>query len=833
MSQHLMLVPSLACPASCAYCFGPHQGTGTMSRATLEAVVDWQRRLAAEAAEGATDGEGESGGLDCDRPEGDRGASNGSNGRTPRLEITFHGGEPLVPGIDWYRQALPLLRHGLAPRRVRFAIQSNLWLLTDELCQLFREYGVALGTSLDGPEEVNDAQRGRGYFARTMAGIERARANGMDVGAICTFTAGTAPRAGEIFDFFVRAGINFSVHAALPSLRYADSDRWSIGAEAHGELLADLLDRYLANLTRIRISTLDSMARSVSAGKGGICTFGDCLGGYLAVGPDGSIYPCQRFAGLPEFAVGEVGRRPSLEELRASPVWRAFAAREARVSESCGDCSFFGFCKGGCPYNALVGSGGGQLAPTTRDPHCEAYRRTFETISDRAMAEVFSPENLEAVVERPDPSRGLLRRGRLLSIMRDGPHPYETAGQARRILAAVALASTGSPAQAAGRFEALGLAANRTRVEAAMAGLHARLTAPASGLNNLYLHVTFACNLRCSHCYAEAGPPRTGTMAVAEVVRAAREAAERGFRHVVITGGEPLVHPQRDDLLEALASIRAGIKPTLTVLRTSLAVPLTGELATRLASATDELVVSIDGNRETHDRRRGAGTYDLTEANLRALAGLHGTTELSIATVLPLGEANGEPGESVRALARELSIRRTRFRPLLPIGRALGAGLDIVPETLWGHLDPADMVAYGFSPTSTCGIGQNLYVEPDLRAYPCYAWCGEDRLLGSIGGPKGLAGVIDTPAFADLGGHTVESNRACRVCPLRHLCGGACRAWSRGASSDLDAPPVDCSALHSRARSLLVSALDHLEIEQSAWLAAGLPVPDSPPRIID
>jgi dihydrolipoamide dehydrogenase len=54
------------------------------------------------------------------------------------------------------------------------------------------------------------------------------------------------------------------------------------------------------------------MARSVSAGRCGICTFGECLGGYLAVGPDGAIYPCQRFAGMPEFAIGDVAGQPML-----------------------------------------------------------------------------------------------------------------------------------------------------------------------------------------------------------------------------------------------------------------------------------------------------------------------------------------------------------------------------------------------------------------------------------------------------------------------------------------------------------------------------------------
>ena len=391
-----------------------------MGRETLQAVVEWQRALGA-----GRDGDG----LDDDQPDNDDPESDPSanardglgnhNGNGPDpLEITFHGGEPLVPGADWYREALPLLRDGLAPRKVRFAAQSNLWLLTDELCELFREYGVSLGTSLDGPEAINDAQRGAGYFAKTMAGIERARAHGIDVGAICTFTAGSVGHAPEIFDFFVREGLNFSVHAALPSLRYPEADRWSITPEAHGELLVGLLDRYLENLTRVRIGTLDSMARSVSAGRGGICTFGECLGRYLAVGPDGAIYPCQRFAGMPEFAVGDVASRPSLDELRGSPVWREFRAREEHVKEACGDCAYFGFCKGGCPYSALVGSGG-VLAPTVRDPHCASYRRIFDAVTERAMAEMFSPENLDAVVERPDPERGLMRRGPLLSIMRD------------------------------------------------------------------------------------------------------------------------------------------------------------------------------------------------------------------------------------------------------------------------------------------------------------------------------------------------------------------------------------------------------------------------------
>jgi uncharacterized protein len=422
----------------------------------------------------------------------------------------------------------------------------------------------------------------------------------------------------------------------------------------------------------------------------------------------------------------------------------------------------------------------------------------------------------------------------LLSIMRDGPHPYETAQHARRILASVALAATGSPTQATRKFQQLGLVTNFERTELAMGSLYRHLGAPARGLNNLYLHVTFACPLHCTHCYAQASPKRKGTLSVDDLVRACCEAAQLGFRHAVITGGEPLTHPQRDAMLDALAELRHKVKPLLTVLRTSLSLHADSDLLRRVGHSTHEVVVSLDGDRETHDARRGAGSYDLVVGNLHALAEMGYSTDLSLAAVLPLQLANGPPGDTVRALAKELGIRRTRFRPVLPLGRAGDSEPDIVPETLWGHMSPHDIVAYGFNPTASCGMGQNLYVEPDSGAFPCYAWHSKKWRLGDINTGAGLPGIIASTAFQDLRGHTVNTNRQCRHCPLRYLCGGACRAWNRQPEqeqNDLDAPPVDCSTLHRRARSLLISALAHLGVSRQKWVAAGLPLPDSPPMV--
>lgn len=734
------------------------------------------------------------------------------------IEITFHGGEPLLPGLKFYRTVLPLLRDGLGPRRTSFSIQSNLWLLSDEWCDLFREHGVSLGTSLDGPEEIDDAQRGSGYFRRTMAGIECARRHGLGVGCICTFTASSAPRSQEIFDFFLREGLCFSIHAALPALD-SPHDGWSLSPQAHGDLLIDLLDRYLPNADKIRISTLDAMCRSISAGHGGLCTFGDCLGEYMAIDPEGWIYACQRLAGKPAFRLGHVHDAPSMRALSASAAWRLFQDRQARIEEECGECEHLAFCRGGCPYNALVANGGTFHSP--RDPHCPAYQRVLSHLTDRAMGEVFSPENLEAVVARGANKHGLLQKGRLLQIMRGGPHPQEIAPQARRVAAAVALAASASPEQAVVKLDRAGLVTDPPRALQSVTSLRDGLRRQSQEYLNAYFHVTYACNLSCDHCYAASSPSRTESMAVDRIVHLVHEAAGAGFRKAIITGGEPMAHPRREAMLDALGEMRGRGTPLQTVLRTNLAYSISPQLLARLAHSTDQVVVSVDGDRAAHDARRGAGTYAHTVENLRALRAAKPSAQIVMAAALSAAQMRGAAGDAVRTLGKELGVS-VRSKPVLPLGRAKEQGLE--PD-FYSSLDEesGESLTDRAKIVSTCGLGMNLYIAPDGRSFPCYALTGARHDLGNAIA-SGLAAILESPGYQALKRIDVESNARCRGCALRYLCGGMCRAWS--ASDDPDAAPPDCAALRRRASGLLVAALESLGVSRERWMQAGLFYPE-------
>ena len=287
-----------------------------------------------------------------------------------------------------------------------------------------------------------------------------------------------------------------------------------------------------------------------------------------------------------------------------------------------------------------------------------------------------SEDNLSAIAEKPWRGTGqpLLRKGPLIELSRPGPHPKETARAAARIVAAVELARHADELQtAAGRLAAMGIARNLDTALLSLQNLQKNLS-PRNRRNNLYLHVTFSCRLRCRHCYV--GEPLSrceeiGTAALASLIN---QAGDVGFRQVIITGGEPLEHTGRAAMLGMLQKARTSWKSPQLVLRANLTVPLSRDELRQIAGAFDQVVVSIDGDQAGHDARRGAGAYQATVRNMEAYQhlsrGLPGAGELSIAAVLRAKEIQGPSGFAVRGLARELGVGRCRFRPLLPLGRA-------------------------------------------------------------------------------------------------------------------------------------------------------------------
>ncbi len=357
MPFHVMLIPTLGCPSKCSYCWSSDPGSPRMSLDTVKDVVEWLREFRPGEA----------------------------------VTFTFHGGEPLLAGAGFYRKALPLLAK--MDRKVAFAMQTNLWLMTPELAKILAKYRIPIGSSLDGPRKLNDLQRSKGYYDRTMRGARIARENGLDVRFICTFTSYSVKHREEIFDYFLENGLELKLHPALPSLRSDGPDKWALDPEEYGELLVYLLDKYLENMGRIEVMNIDHLCKCIFTGHGVVCTFVDCMDDTFAVGPDGSIYPCYRFVGMPKYIMGNVRDRPTAEDLMGSKAGKLMQRYKKYVDKHCKDCAHINYCRGGCPYNAITPHDG-KIKDV--DPHCVAYKRIFDEIIERMDSDMFGGGGLES-----------------------------------------------------------------------------------------------------------------------------------------------------------------------------------------------------------------------------------------------------------------------------------------------------------------------------------------------------------------------------------------------------------------------------------------------------
>jgi uncharacterized protein len=160
---------------------------------------------------------------------------------SPAIKIEFQGGEPLL-NFDLIKYiVLDAERRNIAEKRdLAFVIATNLSFLTDEILNFCRDHAIVISTSLDGPQDLHNANRpkpGKDSYEITIDGIRRAReALGVDqVSALMTTTKASLSRVTEIIDEYVKQGFrgiflrNLSPYGFAIKTRYFDgydSESW-------------------------------------------------------------------------------------------------------------------------------------------------------------------------------------------------------------------------------------------------------------------------------------------------------------------------------------------------------------------------------------------------------------------------------------------------------------------------------------------------------------------------------------------------------------------------------------------------------------------------------
>lgn len=304
------------------------------------------------------------------------------------LTFIWHGGEPLLWGIDNYLEIFNFMKEVLFDVKYKNLIQTNLTLINDDYIELFKEFDVSPGFSLDGPQAIHDKQRthrnGKGSFDDVMSGIKKCREAGLNVGCIVVATKNHIGKMQLLYNFMKDNGINFKMN---PLFIAGEASKFqndlAITPEDYADLDIELFDlMFYDRNSPIKNSMFVEIASNLISKKTAGCVFGEnCQGRYIAISPEGDVFPCGRFCDIDmkQYSYGNLRHKALRDILQIISNSELYKRADFIKQSSCAKCEWFDICHGGCLHDGYLNTGDFK----NKTFLCAAYKKIFFHIKQR------------------------------------------------------------------------------------------------------------------------------------------------------------------------------------------------------------------------------------------------------------------------------------------------------------------------------------------------------------------------------------------------------------------------------------------------------------------
>ncbi len=302
------------------------------------------------------------------------------------LEVDFFGGEPLL-NFDVVRGAVEYGREleKQYDKNIRFTITTNAYHVTDEMADFINAEMKNLVISIDGRRDVHDAMRpnaaGAGSYEKVLSNSRKliGGRGGKEYYIRGTYTNQNTDFSRDVMAIADAGFDQVSVEPVVDAgeLSITEADLPQIFSEY--EKLAGL---YLQRKKEGRPFHFFHFMIDLESGPCLNKRLRGCGAGseYIAVTPNGDMYPCHQFAGVGEFYMGNIFENKKNEE-----IGKRFAECHVFSKEKCADCWAKYYCSGGCFADAYFTNN--DIAKPNR-LSCEIEKKRVETaIVLKIMAE--------------------------------------------------------------------------------------------------------------------------------------------------------------------------------------------------------------------------------------------------------------------------------------------------------------------------------------------------------------------------------------------------------------------------------------------------------------
>ena len=289
---------------------------------------------------------------------------------TNQVLFTWHGGEPLLMGLEYYRNALRLQKSYAGKKQIDNVLQTNGTLLTDEWCVFFKENNFLIGISIDGPEHCHNKYRrtigNEGSFEKALAGMKLLQKHGVEFNILSVVNDYNVQFPLEVYHFFKYVGaryIQFSpiVERLNPDgmlLTPEDAEgkltSWSVSPSDYGNFLTTIFDEWVRNdVGNVYVTMFDATLADMVGAAPCTCIFGETCGHASALEANGDLYSCDHFV-FPAYKLGNIQQKTITEMMISSEQYRFGNNKRDKLSTKCLHCQFKKLCWGECPKNRIV-----------------------------------------------------------------------------------------------------------------------------------------------------------------------------------------------------------------------------------------------------------------------------------------------------------------------------------------------------------------------------------------------------------------------------------------------------------------------------------------------
>jgi len=282
------------------------------------------------------------------------------------LALTWHGGEPCLLGVDYFKKTLEFqdAQCPTTKSRIKHLVQSNLTLMSQDYVDVFKKLGITnIGSSYDpvprirgfGPERDSDA-----YNAHFLKGIDLLGINKMTWGVIYVVHRRSLDKPLDILNYLTNINLDCAPIFHRIKVIYEDKDRLAISAEEFADFLGAIFKAWWADRDRYgAIQPFQWYADNIIDHKNSLtCEIsGDCAYKWFYLGPEGEASHCGIGGDYGALSYGNIKDR-SIHDILHDRQRDEMAKRQTVLLETkCKGCRFWRICHGGCPIAAYINSG--------------------------------------------------------------------------------------------------------------------------------------------------------------------------------------------------------------------------------------------------------------------------------------------------------------------------------------------------------------------------------------------------------------------------------------------------------------------------------------------